>query len=599
MHRFVSLLCLSLLAGPGLGRAPRAADLDWTEVETAHLRLYSSVRDAKTREVAEGLGLLRDTLEALFPRMGMETASEHPERSASPEDRPTVFLFEDQRAYRPYGRVLGPEDERIRGHLVAHPLGDFVVLDAYPPEGASSLPVAYHEMTHAFLESRYPAVPSWLHEGLAEYFSTFQALGDEVQVGVPHAEHVRSLRRRRFTPWEEILSTGEAPRGNGAESFYAQSWLLVHFLRHREDGAAGDLQRYLEALAAEQDPGEAFRRTFGLDPSSLETPLRRYLHRSRFEMTDISRERLPTPSRIAIRPAPPGEVLYRLGLLLTSTGDAEDAASDHFREAIRRGDPDARAGLGHLLEERDPAAAEREYRAAIASGPDDPLTFHLYGRWLVRRLRGEVPGPTPELATVRRVLERGLELDPGEPRLRSLLGTTWLFDDGPFDEGIRYLRAARRARPGHPATLFNLAMLYRKAGRLEEAENLAEGPLAAADPELAERATRELRRKRLELRVNEALRNRRPEEARRLVREAGTRGAELRSGELDRWLERIDVQARHQREAAIYNEAVTYANFGEWGEVVEILRPLVEEGTVPEVVAAARKLLAEAEHKDD
>ena len=92
----------------------------------------------------------------------------------------------------------------------------------------------FHEYVHLLVGNALAEVPTWFNEGLAEYYSTYQMLGErEATLGRVHENHVFALRER-FIPLTELLAVDHRSplynEGDRRNIFYAESWSLVPYL---------------------------------------------------------------------------------------------------------------------------------------------------------------------------------------------------------------------------------------------------------------------------------------------------------------------------------------------------------------------------------
>src|SRR5262249_6299386 len=117
-------------------------------------------------------------------------------------------------------------------------------------------PVLFHEYAHYLVHrSTGFAIPTWISEGLAEFYSTFEVAYDKDhdRVGRPLGYRLPSLASGSFIPLREIVS----PR-NMEEMWksldrislsYAEAWALVHYISvERRSPTATPLGDYLRAL---------------------------------------------------------------------------------------------------------------------------------------------------------------------------------------------------------------------------------------------------------------------------------------------------------------------------------------------------------------
>ncbi len=136
------------------------------------------------------------------------------------------------------------------------------------------------------------------------------------------------------------------------------------------------------------------------------------------------------------------------------------------------------------LELRDPAQAEGWLTRAVRQAPDDAEALHL----LLLSLRGqgkytEADGLAPRLEALRADIARLSELtrfiaaDPDDAHQRHEAGVVAL-RLGRYDEGVRWLLSALRARGDHRPTHAALAEHFRRQGdpRAEEYRRLAQTP---------------------------------------------------------------------------------------------------------------------------
>ncbi|MEW6441748.1 MAG: hypothetical protein AB1640_12510 [bacterium] len=117
-----------------------------------------------------------------------------------------------------------------------------------------------HELTHAFLASRYRDFPPWIDEGLAQVLSAgppFPRPGSSP----PHP--VESDRCERLP--NGCLELLAAPPGEKlTRAQCRQASALTAALIARSDDALSRLERFLEISSSQRDPAEAFKDAWGL-----------------------------------------------------------------------------------------------------------------------------------------------------------------------------------------------------------------------------------------------------------------------------------------------------------------------------------------------
>jgi tetratricopeptide (TPR) repeat protein len=126
---------------------------------------------------------------------------------------------------------------------------DFIVLSGRVfPETLTS--VVYHELTHYFVARGLRSRPTWLNEGLAEYFSTAEIRNDEILLGAVSLDRLQVLKTSSMLMLKDFFAvTPSSPYYNESSKvsvYYSQAWAFMHFLMHGEHAAP--FKKYLRAL---------------------------------------------------------------------------------------------------------------------------------------------------------------------------------------------------------------------------------------------------------------------------------------------------------------------------------------------------------------
>ena len=361
--RFAPLSLLLLAGVVGLSHAAKPAQ--WVEVRSQHFHVLSDAKPKKVRQLTEKLERYRHLLTLLFP--GLRYDSPAPTR---------VFLFKNDESYKPY-EPLTPDGKPMdmAGFMQPGPERMYVVVNLSEYESEY---VLFHEYIHVVMRRTFQDVPVWLNEGLAEFFeqTTLKRDGRFV-LGQWQRQHWNLLKRYDLIPLDVLLAVHRQSEhylpGQKRNLFYAQSWLLVHYLMVADEGKRqGQLNRFVQLLLQGNPQETSFRQAFGTDYPGMHRQLRDYLMRrslTRYEGKVTNplalelAEPTPIPERVArayatdiwlntqrveeaeqalqqlaaSEPAPP-EVLFRLGRLALLRGQMEEAEK-HFLGALES-DPD-------------------------------------------------------------------------------------------------------------------------------------------------------------------------------------------------------------------------------------------------------------------
>jgi hypothetical protein len=438
----------------------------WKMVDAGDVVIYSNARDGVIRESA--LELLR-----------MRAALAHVTRLQIVSPVPTkVFLFRTHASFVPYRNAIVGDFEHISGAFIPDDDANYALVDAT----VSRDDVLYHELTHFFVRNTVAGIPRWLDEGLAGFYSSFVAIGNSVRVGAPPDYFLKYLRAMGLQPLRELMTKTLAADDYKNEDvsgvYYAESWLVTHYLLIGNPARGAQLPALLAALEQGQTLDAAFAAAFKATPEEIEGEVRRYLNGSRFNYIEYKLDDLGSIRDVpAPKVIPRDELLFQLGNLLvhTTAHDGRDLLDASIELNPNRAD--AVADLALLADggERQDVADTLFDRSIKVAG-NDFVPYLYYARSLVHRLQtkardGEdVSGPT--IAIARRMATKCLELSPKFARCRGILGATYAFPGEDAATGIAESTKSLNDQPSQPDVAANLVLLHAKFGRTRTAEAL-------------------------------------------------------------------------------------------------------------------------------
>lgn len=268
-----------LLGVPAAGQPADAAlvpsprNSSWHEIVTPDFIVTGNAPTGALRSTLVELTRFRDSLAKLFPQAVL----------TSPVPSYVVVLS-DRNAFQKFAPrdSRGKTQENVGGYFTRSADANLIVLPA--SRGSDSLETIFHEYTHYFVARNvHTAVPMWLNEGLADFYSTFR--GDycgKTLVGSIPAERWGALKSSTFLPLRDIVSPKDLEStwrwDRQIELFYAESWALVHYLIiGRQPSTPSPLNTYLTSLARTGDQDRAFREAFGTDVAGMEREVRAYV----------------------------------------------------------------------------------------------------------------------------------------------------------------------------------------------------------------------------------------------------------------------------------------------------------------------------------
>ena len=206
--------------------------------------------------------------------------------------------------------------------------------------GSTSYENIFHEYTHLLLRHNELYWPLWLSEGMAEIYSTFEVIPNGgVRIGAPLEHYVRILSRKPLLPLAQLFSVAHnSPEYNERDRqgvFYAESWLLTHYLMLGEPANKAHFGELTTLLRQGQTPEQAFTNAFRVSLKQMETQLRRYLDRGHFESLRFALNgSLASTVPLTTRTASPVEVCFRLGDMLMRVDRLDDAQA--WFDAVQR-----------------------------------------------------------------------------------------------------------------------------------------------------------------------------------------------------------------------------------------------------------------------
>jgi tetratricopeptide (TPR) repeat protein len=267
-HRLKFIALISVLAFSLA--AVSAADKPFTEVRSPNFRVLTNGNEHDARRIALEFEQMRAVFAVGFPNMRLTTGAPL-----------LIFAVQTENDMK----ALAPA--MWKNHKGPLPAGLFqngwekqfaiVRLDQDIP-GAYN--VVYHEYVHTLLHSNFRWLPTWLDEGLADFYGSTRFEGKKSYIGAP-STRVNDLKNHTMIPLETLLVVNPWSYFRGDENqistFYAESWVLVHYLVFGQDMELGKkLGRFYARLQAGDQQMKAFREVFG-DLKTVDAGLRQYI----------------------------------------------------------------------------------------------------------------------------------------------------------------------------------------------------------------------------------------------------------------------------------------------------------------------------------
>jgi len=275
---------IAVLLGVSAGTSGAAADGQTEALHRTESAHYVILASPGTPFLKRSVPVLEQFYDMFATELGLSAAS-----AGEALGRITIRVFPDQGSFDAYARAVSP---RWVGYMGFATRDGLAIVQRSRFDATVGMLV--HEVTHRMLAAVVSRPPVWLNEGLACYFGVIRVRFGRVRFGEVSSKKLvtfrRALRTNRFIKLKELIAmkrtqfyarpgSGET-MGQWESLTYAESWALVHFLRHTgKKRYRGAFARYLDRLKAGENSVEAFRAVYGPDLKAVERDWFSYVRR--------------------------------------------------------------------------------------------------------------------------------------------------------------------------------------------------------------------------------------------------------------------------------------------------------------------------------
>jgi Flp pilus assembly protein TadD len=430
----------------------------WVESRTLHFRTCSC---APTQDVAKLAARLEQFQEAYSTLAGAQAVASPPI---------IVMAFPDHEALQPFLPLYNGQPANLAAFFVRGSDENLIVLSLSQEDDSEGLESVFHEYTHLLLRHNSRFWPLWLNEGMAEIYSTFHVVGDHsARIGEPLPHHLELLHNTTLMPLPKLFAvTHSSPEYNEREHqgvFYAQSWLLTHYLMSGANPALKARFGQLTILLRQgQTPEQAFTNAFQTSVTAMSAQLKQYLEAGKFYPLTLSvSANLKAARYMATRPLTPVEVLFRLGDELFRINRLETAES-YFVQArkLAPASPLPYEGLGLLASDRRQSeTAVQQLHEALQRNSSSYLAHYIYATekyQLTAHSENHFSRvDAPLAAEIRSELKKSLALMPDFGPAHHLLGFFEMVQHEDLADAEQHLQKAIQLEPENQGYLFSLA----------------------------------------------------------------------------------------------------------------------------------------------
>jgi len=291
------LNCLAALSAFMLALVPSAScfadQKSLTEVRSPNFRVLTDGNDRQARRIAREFEEMRAVFAIGFPNLRLSTGAPL-----------LIFAMQDEKSMKALAPALWTDKKLKVSGFFQHGWEKQFATVRLDQDLPGAFQVVYHEYVHSLLHTNFRWLPTWLDEGLAEFYGSTRFGDNKVYVGAPNPR-VRLLQRSTTIPLDILLTVNPRVYFRGKDDqiamFYAESWALVHFLVFAPEMEKGKKLTHFSALLQQGDQQmKAFREAIG-NVKDVQNRLEKYIQAFAFQSWVIDNPGLTPDKDFSLR----------------------------------------------------------------------------------------------------------------------------------------------------------------------------------------------------------------------------------------------------------------------------------------------------------
>ncbi|HWR35804.1 MAG TPA: tetratricopeptide repeat protein [Clostridia bacterium] len=451
----------------------------WIEVRSPNFVIATDGSDRQAREILNRFEQMRGVFASMFRRTKVN----------SPVPL-SIVAFRSSKDLRAAGPVYNGKAVEVAGFYQQGEDRNYIALDLSSENNS----VAFHEYAHTLLNSNYPRTQAWFDEGFAEYYASMKVSAKDVEIGqAPPSASVLN-QANSLTPMVDLFSVAHESNaynesGHARQLFYAQSWLVVHWIFDNQK--MNELGQYFDLSMNRKVPiADAIRQAFGMDAKQFDKVIYEYWRAGRGTM-----HRVPAPVPLEL----PSFTVSKLtdAQALAIVADLHAHVADHHAQAVEEfkqvlandpNNPIAHRGVGlAYLRSGDFDLAAQHLQRAAQLNPNDSRAHYYYAVLLNRGSQTDVRIAS-KAQQILFELQRAVDLDQQYADAYHLLAWTSLLLDRP-EPALAQMRRAVELSPRNEVYLLNLAQMQMFNNKYDDAKGLLQHLQNSQDSKIATQAT--------------------------------------------------------------------------------------------------------------
>jgi tetratricopeptide (TPR) repeat protein len=493
-----------------------AADQHWLRVSSDHFVVLTDAGQKPGHDLAARFEQMR----AIFGELLMRSKI----RMGEPLQ---IIAIGNDREYQQLAPVASEHSLPAPGFWIPGEDRIFIVLNLSEPESWRAIE---HRFAHYWLNYNYPPTPAWFDEGFAEYFASLHFTKQNAEFGAdpePNSGYgsgpgssgnLKSLTEILENPvwlaWPDLL-TMKNRVVNGREGthhtlFYAQSWILVHFLINRDK--MSEAGKYFGLVELQKMPVEpAIQQAFAMNTEQLDHEVKKYFHS--LSLTTALDAAQPTGMSDTAEGTQQTALPFSLEEVSTSSEDVRSPDAQALIDEMELRIPERRqrafADLQRLIDnpQTETVVAHRALAWAYVQNGDTPRAFEELSaamhkdandRWtrlgvaLASYHSGQQGARIQGLANMMESLRMVIDVYPEFAEAHNMLGWAQLQGGGP-NAAIQSFKTAVELAPREQGYQLRLAEAYFSAKKFAEASEILNRLKQSDDPEIVRAAAKDLK----------------------------------------------------------------------------------------------------------
>jgi len=512
LHRFTRILLTTTTLLTCI--AVHAAEPKWLQISSDHFLVITDGGQKKGHEVIARFEQMRTVFSQLLMRQKVRL-SEPIEILAT--DSPTT-----------YAQLVPGANGQIPGFFLRSQDRVFIVLNTGVQDSWRAIE---HPFAHYLLDYNYPPTAPWFDEGFAEYFSSLYFTSKKIELGSDpelawpgqpiyseQGSGLKSLTEILDSPvWLKSTDLLEMKNRvvNGHEGthrtlFYAQSWILFHYLLNQNKLA--DVGTYFDLVENQRVPiAQAVHQAFGVTPADLDQQVKDYFH-SLKALENSLQDSKSVPAPLTPGPIAESSLPFSVEDVSDSTKQLSLREADallaemalripeHREDAFTQleklmEDPKTATAVAHrglswaYLQKGDSRKAFEELQSALEVNPSDPWSH--FGVALAAYQSAQkgkyIQGLANTMESLHFVLDEFREFAEGY----NILGWARLAGGG-GNAAVEAMKMAVQLSPRDESYQLRLARAYLAAKKFDEAKATLDRLQHSHDPQIAHAAAKDL-----------------------------------------------------------------------------------------------------------